>query len=201
MSQKRVDARGLSCPVPVLKTKEALEGISEGVVTVLVDNKASCENVRRFAQSQGCTVEVVEEGGGFLLTIAKGYACEVAQGLDHPRQSPSKEGVTLLITSDYLGPEEELGALLMRAFIATLTEATTLPKSILFLNKGVFLTLDTSPVLEPLRELVSKGVEVFSCGTCLEFFGVKGRLSVGGITNMYDTVERLTGGGEVVTVG
>ncbi len=201
MNQKVVDARGFACPVPVLKTKEALETLAEGVLTVLVDNRASCENVRRFVQSQGYTVEVKEESGGFTLTIAKGYTCEMPETPGDSEPLSDSENVTLLILSDSLGPEEELGALLMRAFIATLTEATKPPKRLLFLNRGVFLTLGTSPVLKPLQELDAKGVEIFSCGTCLDFFGVKEQLAVGEITNMYDTVERITGGSSVVTIG
>ncbi len=202
MNDREVDARGLSCPVPVLKTKEALEKIDEGVITVLVDNQASCENVRRFAESQGCAVEVSDKEGTFVLTIAKGYTCSLpsTEGSQELRKQ-GEEGVTFLITSDSIGPEEELGSLLMRAFIATLTEASRLPKRILFLNRGVFLTLTTSSVLEPLRELEKSGVELYSCGTCLEFFGVKDQLGVGVITNMYDTVERLTSGDKVVTIG
>ncbi len=199
MRDLKVDARGLSCPIPVLKTKEALEELQEGVITVLVDNEASCENVKRFAQSQGCTVEVKREEGCFVLTVAKGYTCSLP--LKEPSEKTATGGVTLLVTSDSIGPDEELGSLLMRAFVATLTEATNPPKRLLFLNKGVFLTLNTSPVLEPLRELEEKGVEIYSCGTCLDFFGVKDKLGVGRITNMYDTVERLTSGDEVVTVG
>ncbi len=198
MSEIKVDARGLSCPVPVLKTKEALEGIEEGVITVLVDNGASCENVRRFAASQGCTVEVREHQGEFVLSIAKGYTCGAPVG---GTPDMGEEGVTLLILNDSLGPDEELGNLLMRAFIATLTEATNRPKRILFLNRGVFLTLVTSPVLGPLKELQDAGVEIFSCGTCLDFFGVKDKLGVGAVTNMYDTVERLTSEERIVTVG
>lgn len=193
-----VDARGLACPQPVLMTKEALEGIEEGMITVLVDNVASKENVKRFAQRMGCTVDISEKDGVFELRIVKGFTCEiprVQEELEEARESP-----VVLITSDKLGEEEELGLILMRGFISTLKEASRRPSKILFMNTGVFLTTEGSHVLEPLKELEGRGVEIYSCGTCLDYFGLKDKLAVGHITNMYDTVENLTGAELVVKV-
>ncbi len=193
-----VDARGLACPQPVLMTKEALESIEEGVITVLVDNMASRENVKRFAQRMGCTVDVSERDGAFELKIVKGFTCELPQYQGEPEKA--EEGPVILITSDKLGEEEELGHLLMKGFISTLKEATRKPSKLLFMNTGVYLTVEGSPVLEALRELEARGVEIYSCGTCLDYFNLKDKLAVGHITNMYDTVEGLTGARLVVRV-
>jgi selenium metabolism protein YedF len=195
---KTVDARGLACPRPVLMTKEALEEVGEGIITVLVDNVASRENVKRFAQRMGCTVEVKEEGGFFRIVIAKGYTCELPRAQEESEQAQS--GPVILITSDKLGDDEELGRLLMRGFISTLKDATCRPSKLLFMNTGVFLTVAGSPLLESLRVLESQGVEICSCGTCLDYFGLKEKLAVGHVTNMYDTVEDLTGAELVVRV-
>jgi len=196
--EKLVDARGLTCPQPVLMTKEALEGLEEGMVTVLVDNVASRENVKRFAQRMGCTVEVAEKEGAFELRIVKGYTCQVPRVKEET--GAAEEGPVVLITSDKLGEEEELGRLLMEGFLATLKEATHRPSKLLFMNTGVFLTVEGSPVGEVLKELESKGVEIYSCGTCLDYFDLKEKLAVGQITNMYDTVENLTGANLVVRI-
>ncbi len=164
--EKVVDARGLACPQPVLMTKEALEQMGEGVVTVLVDNVASRENVKRFAQHMGCTVDVVEKGGIFQLRIVKGLTCEVSRT---PEGSEvGQDGPVILITSDKLGEEGDLGRLLMEGFISTLREAKRKPSKLLFMNTGVFLTSEGSPVLEALKGLESEGVEIYSCGTCLD---------------------------------
>ncbi len=195
--EKVVDARGLACPQPVLMTKEALEALEEGIVTVLVDNVASRENVKRFAQRMGCTVDVVEKNGAFELRIVKGYTCELPTGVEEAQEG---EGPVILVTSDKLGEEEELGRLLMKGFISTLREASRRPSKLLFMNTGVFLTVEGSPVLEVLKELESRGVEIYSCGTCLDYFDLKEKLAVGQITNMYDTVENLTGASLVVRV-
>ncbi len=193
---KLVDARGLACPQPVLMTKEALETLEEGIITVLVDNVASRENVKRFAQRMGCTVDVAEKNGIFELRIVKGYTCQLPQAQEEAREG--QEGPVILITSHKLGEEEELGRLLMKGFLSTLGEATRRPSRLLFMNTGVFLTVEDSPVLGVLKELEAKGVEIYSCGTCLDYFGLKDRLAVGQITNMYDTVENLTGASLVV---
>ncbi len=196
--EKVVDARGLACPQPVLMTKEALEEVEEGIITVLVDNVASRENVKRFAQRMGCTVEVLEKDGVFELRVVKGYTCV----LPHVQEASekAKDGPVILITSDKIGDEEELGRLLMKGFISTLREATLRPSKLLFMNTGVFLTVEGSPVIGALQGLEGMGVEIYSCGTCLDYFGLKDKLAVGQITNMYDTVENLTGASLVVRV-
>ncbi len=191
-----VDARGYPCPKPVLMTKEALEKVEEGVVEVLVDNEASKENVKRFAQRQGCDVEVREEEGYFRLIITKGYTCELPVA-----SSPEVgKGKVILFLSDSMGEERELGTMLLRAFLSTLKEASSLPSKLLFVNRGVFLTTEGSKVIDVLKELEERGVEIYSCGTCLEYFGLKDKLLVGKITNMYDTVENLLQSDSVVRI-
>ncbi len=189
-----VDARGLSCPQPVLKTKEALESIDEGIVEVLVDNPASKENVKRFAEKMGCNVEIKEEENFFRVKIIKGFTCEI------PITQSDLSNKVVVILSDSMGEEKELGKMLMKAFLSTLKEATQKPKKILFINRGVFLTTEGSPVIDVLKELENMGIEILSCGTCLDYFNLKDKLAIGKITNMYDTVEDLLSSGGVVRI-
>ncbi len=186
-----VDARGLPCPKPVLKTKEALDAVGEGVVEVLVDSEASRENVKRFAERQGCTVEVRKEEGYWRLLITKGFTCQV------PSVSESKKKV-LLVLSDSMGEERELGDILIRAFFSTLKESSQKPDRIILINRGVFLTTQGSKLIDVLKELEELGIEIYSCGTCLDYFGLKDKLMVGKVTNMYDTVEALMDAEDVV---
>lgn len=200
MSVDVVDCRGLACPEPVLRVKQALDALAEGVVTVRVDASSSRDNVRRFAESQGATVRVEEEpGGGWLLTVAKGFACPAAEPAVSP--APPAAGTAILVTADRIGPEPELGRILLRAFLGTLGKAPVLPARLVFLNRGVLLTTDGSEDLDVLRELEAAGTEILSCGTCLDFFGRRDALRVGRVSNMYETVETLTSGHRVVTVG
>lgn len=195
---KLVDCRGLACPQPVLRTKEALEDEAGTLVSILVDNPASKENVRRFAESRGASVTVTEEGGGWRLDLSKG---EVRAALAQEEPPVSAGPAVVLVVSDQIGPEPELGRVLMRAFLGTLSKATSRPSRLMFLNKGVHLTTEGSEVADVLRELEASGVEVLSCGTCLEFFGKREQLIVGRVSNMYDTVETLTGPSKIVTIG
>jgi len=189
-----IDARGLSCPLPVVRTKNALEGIEEGDITVLIERSDGCQNVVRFAQSQGCTVDVDKKDGLFYMHIHKGKSEKSAS----PRQS---EGVVVFITSDKLGTgDDQLGTVLIRAFINTLCNASPRPAKLLFINDGVKLTTEGSPALDDLQLLAIGGVEIFSCGTCLDYYKLKDKLKVGLVTNMYDTVDSLLSADKIIKI-
>ena len=187
-----VDARGLACPQPVINTKRALEEIQEDVLTVIVDNVASRDNVRRFAESQGCTVNVEEKEGEYYLHIAKGFVCETV----HQSQESGKSDDTIVyINSEMMGKgDDTLGRILMKAFFKTLVE----PRKLIFVNSGVKLAIEGSEVMEEIRELEKRGVEVLACGTCLEFYGLKEKLRAGVVSNMYDIVNSLVEAGKVI---
>ncbi|WP_378955837.1 sulfurtransferase-like selenium metabolism protein YedF [Pelosinus sp. sgz500959] len=193
-----IDARGLACPQPVIATKKALEGITDGVVTILVDNMVSKENVVKFSTAHGCGVSVINQDGNFLVKISKGAPM--------PEQAVISEPVAgghtvYVMTQDTLGKgKDELGAVLMKGFIYTLLEIKPLPKAILFMNGGILLTIADSPVIENLKKLEQAGIEILSCGTCLDYFAVKDKLAVGGITNMYTIVEMMSAASKVITL-
>jgi len=189
-----VDARGLDCPQPVLATKKALESIEQGVVRVIVDNPVSRDNVKRFAESRGCQTMVEEKLEEFHLEIVKGDSAKTEQ----KRENPNGEEVVVICT-DVLGTgERELGEILMMAFIKTLMEVEPIPAKLIFMNAGVRLTTEGSEVLNPLKALEEKGVRIFSCGTCLDYYNLKDKLKIGVATNMYDTVQYLMAAGKVI---
>lgn len=195
---ERLDCRGLACPEPVLRTKAALEKLGEGVLTVRVDNPAARDNVERFARSQGCMTRTVEAGPGLWeIGIVKGYACTAGEG---EAAGVQPAAAAFLVLSDAIGPEPELGKILMKSFLGTVAQADPKPARLLFLNRGVHLTTEGSSVLDVILEIEAAGVEVFSCGTCLEFFGKREALRVGRVASMYDTVETLTGPYRVTTI-
>lgn len=183
---KEIDCRGMACPQPVLTTKKALDEIQQGKLMVIVDNLAARDNVERFAQSQGASVRVEKKGNDFYLTIEKGSACDLAS-------SPQKtEKVVVYINSNLMGiGDEALGATLIRSFLHVLSEMETKPSTLIFINSGVQLTTEGSLVLEDLQKLSGTGVAILSCGTCLDFYGLKEKLRVGVISNMYDIAKIL----------
>ena len=68
---EKIDARGLSCPQPVVLVKKAMDKIGKGTLEVLVDTVTSRENVSRLARSAGYQVSLEEKEGEFLLKLIK----------------------------------------------------------------------------------------------------------------------------------
>jgi selenium metabolism protein YedF len=186
-----IDARDLACPEPVIRVKKALES-GEREIKILLNSSTSVQNVQRFAKSRGCDVVTTEQDGVFTLEIKQ------ISGED---EKTAAEAPVLLVASDQLGSgDASLGELLMTAFINTLPESKTRPSKILFINRGVFLTTEGSRVLDTLQQLANQGIEIFSCGTCLNHYQLKDKLKVGQVTNMYDTVENLLSAAKVVRI-
>ena len=194
----KVDCRGMSCPQPVMETKKALEKSGPEGVLVLVDNPGSMENVRWFGESQGYQVDIAEEKGAFQLRLKKAGAGKKAP-LPQEKKATVAEDLVVFIESDSIGRgSEELGKILMRSFLHTLGEADFKPTKIILVNSGVKLTCEGSEVLQDLHQLYRQGAEVLSCGTCLDYFGLKAKLQVGKISNMYEILSSLAQAGKVL---
>lgn len=201
--KKEIDAKGLACPRPVILTKKELDGISAGEVKTLVDNQVAVENLSRLATSLklGYETEVLGENS-FSVTIKKGESSETEAAEVAEVIAPTGKGTIIVIQSDQMGRgEEALGKLLMKSFIYTVKETTPHPEAILFYNSGVRLTVDDSPVLDDLKQLENLGVEIVSCGTCLDFYGLKEKLGVGIISNMYTIYEKMSRANNTITIG
>ncbi len=213
MLNKEIDSRGLPCPQPVLNTKKALEeltgqGESAFVLTVLVDNLVAKENITRFAKTNGYRAETEIKDNLFMVIIKPGegknkdnHTCaEIDAASFCSCESPAGKSVYLFKSKTLGEGSEELGSILMRGFIFTIKETNPLPAKMLFMNGAVYLTTEGSPVLDELQELEKLGVEIYSCGTCLDYFQLKDKLLVGNITNMYDTVENVAGAAKCITI-
>lgn len=179
----KVNAIGEVCPKPVIMTKKALKEIESGVVEVSVDNQTSKENVEKMAKEMGHTFETKEEGSVFVITITKAG--------EKQENSSEEENIVISIGSDKMGEgEDELGKILIKGFIYALTEAETLPKTVLLYNKGVLLASTFEDTVKDLKVLEERGVEILSCGTCANFYHVQDQIKVGTLTNMYTILER-----------
>ena len=195
-TEKIVDCRGMTCPQPVIMTKKALDEAPETLL-VIVDNAVSKENVTKFGMANGYGVSVEEENKLFRIRlVARGdKVAAITQSITE------KDGPAYLITQETLGyGSEELGAILMKSFFASLQEVSPQPRTLLFLNSGVRLTTEGSPVLTALQTLAGKGVKVMSCGTCLDYFNLKEKLAVGSITNMFAILTECNGAGRTITL-
>lgn len=180
-----LDLKGKTCPVPVIETKRLIDSGPVERLQVIVDNSTSRENVTRFLVSRGYEVSVEEREGEFRLTGQR-------TGGTIPQRALDATKIAVLIDGETMGRgNDQLGAVLMRSFLNTLKELDPLPWKLIFLNAGVRLTTECSEYLSVLTEIGDLGVEIVSCGTCLDFFQLKDKLRVGRVSNMYEIVSSL----------
>jgi selenium metabolism protein YedF len=194
---KKVDARGLECPAPVIETKKIMEeGIAE--ILVVVDNDTASRNISRLADKKGYEFsEEIRDDGIYLML--NGKDCEVKGVISLPENETGDW--MLLIASDRMGSgSDELGEILMKGYFYALTETAPFPKAVLFLNGGIKLALNGSSVLKDLKVMQEQGVEMLVCGTCLDYFEEKENLGIGIVSNMYDIVEKMNEAPKMVRV-
>lgn len=192
-----VDARGLGCPKPVINTKRELDKIEQGIVVTTVDNEIAKENILKLANSLNCETKILKDEKD-LITI------EIKKGENVIIEEPKNEQLEdkcIFISSDKMGQgNDELGEVLIKGYIYTLTEAKPYPKSIIFVNSGVKLTAQNPSTIENLKTLESAGVEILSCGTCLDYYNLKENLKVGSVTNMYTIVDIMNNSSKTISI-
>lgn len=202
MEKKTVNAMGDVCPVPLVKAKNAIAELAgSGKVEVLVDNEIAVQNLEKMAQ---------QKGYGFLVKEKKEkeYHVEFTVSEIEPAETEektvclvpaAKKTKLVVLSADHMGEgAEELGKILMKSFLYALTQQDELPDTILCYNGGAKLTCEGSESLEDLKDLAARGVEILTCGTCLNFYGITEKLQVGSVTNMYDIVERMSSADRVI---
>jgi len=187
-----IDARGLKCPQPVILTKRALEEITSGEILTIVDNVTARENLARLATNLNCQHEVEEKEGCYYVKINK-----VGESI----RKEINDDFIIVITTDKLGSgDAEFGQMLMKTYIYTLNETKPYPKTIIFMNSGVKLVVEGSDTLENIQKLQEKGIEIISCGTCLDFYQIKEKLKAGIVGNMYTIVEYMHTAAKVINI-
>ena len=195
-----VDARGDACPLPVVKAKNTIKELNgAGQVEVLVDNEIAVQNLTKMAQQKGYTSRAEKRAAQeyrVVLTVGDAAAETPAPAVCAP---DTRTDTVVAIGSNQMGVgAEELGKTLLKVFVFALTQQDQLPRTVLFYNGGASLTCEGSPMLEDLKTLEAEGVEILTCGTCLNYYGLTEKLAVGGVTNMYVIAEKLTQAGNVV---
>ena len=213
-----VDAKGAPCPQPVIIAKKALQEITEGTLEVLVDNEMAVQNLEKLGRYSGLKTEsrkvsekeykveftIVENSEGIPAAVPESAALEnVCCSVDTEEQPAAipagrKEKIVVL-SSDQMGSgNEELGKILMKGFVYALTQLEESPAAILLYNGGAKLSVEGAETLEDLKNLEEQGVEILTCGTCLNYYGLSEKLRVGTVTNMYEITERMTKADSVV---
>ncbi|MCI8813728.1 MAG: sulfurtransferase-like selenium metabolism protein YedF [Lachnospiraceae bacterium] len=200
----QVNAMGDACPIPVVKTKNAIRDLAgSGVVETLVDNEIAVQNLTKMANQKGYGVKSEKLGENqYKVTMTVGEGAQMPEEgeaevcLAEPGQ---KRKIVVAVSSSKMGEgDEELGKTLMKGFIYALGQQEILPETILFYNGGAALSCEDSPALEDLKSLEAQGVEILTCGTCLDFYNLKDKLRVGDVTNMYVIVEKMMEAHQIV---
>ena len=192
-----VNAIGDACPVPVVKTRKAMETIKGAeVVETLVDNEIAVENLKKMAGQMGYQVkdQKLEEGKySVQIMVTEAEKTENIQADICDCRPTAASDKVVVIRSNVMGEgDPELGKVLIKGFIYALSQQEELPKTILFYNGGAYLTCEGSVSLDDLKELEHRGVKILTCGTCLNFYGLSEKLKVGEVTNMYEIAATMS---------
>ena len=209
MKEIKIDARGDQCPIPVIKTKKALNEVKEpSVVEVSVDNEIAVQNLSKMAKQKKLeySCEKINEQH-YIIKIKTGDLSEVQD--DQVKEAQNNQGevcypnrktnTVVVLSSNQMGQgSEELGEILMKGFVFALTELDELPSTVLLYNSGVKLSTQGSKSIDALKTLQAQGVEILSCGTCLNYYDLADKLEVGEVTNMYFIVEKMAQADKVI---
>jgi selenium metabolism protein YedF len=202
---KTVDTRGLTCPAPLIKTRQGLnEAAPDETVQIIIDNTTSLGNVRRYLADNRLSFTVKEEGELAIVTVVRGDSAEISENeadycTTEVPVSSGRRNTVVAITSERMGSgDDELGTKLMISFFRTLVMVEPTPAAVVFYNAGVKLAVDDSPVLEHIKELVEKGTSIYLCTTCISHFNIRDRLPVGSFSDMYQILNVLQDAGHII---
>lgn len=194
-----IDARGLSCPAPVLLTKKTIENNAPDVLTVIVDNEASRQNVIRFLESRQFKASSQQKGSEFHIRATRG---ETSDTTEQKTPEPlSLQKIMIMVSSNCIGHgDDELGAKLMLNFLKTIREMGKELWLMAYLNNGVKLAVEGAETLPILQELEKSGVRILVCGTCLSHFNLLEKKRAGETTNMLDIVTAMQLADKVIQI-
>lgn len=201
----QVNAMGDACPIPVVKTLNAIRELSApDTIETLVDNEIAVQNLTRMADKKGCKVsseKLAEKEYKVTIEVGKTALAQPVETENVVCELPrtGRKNTVVVISSAAMGHGgDELGTALMKGFLFALGQQEELPATILFYNGGASIPCEGSVSLEDLRSMEAQGVEILTCGTCLNFYGLTEKLAVGQVTNMYTIVEKMTGADLIV---
>lgn len=193
--EKILDCMGMACPLPVINAKKAIEAFTEdGTLSVKVDNETAVQNLTRLGEHYGFAVSSRQDGDKDY-TVVMQVKAGAAKAAAIPAEAvscavPARGGKVVVLSSNTMGSgDEKLGKKLMKAFIFALTSQDEAPEKVICYNSGAYLTTEDPDTIKDLKSLEEAGTTVMTCGTCLDFYGLKEKLQVGIVSNMYDIVE------------
>ncbi len=200
MSSQKVDARGKTCPVPLVMTKKVFDALAEGQkMQVVVDNDTSAKNIETFVCESGGKAVLLKDGVETTLTLTKGE-----QAVSGEAEVYCSSGIAaahvIYVSSDRVseGENQDLGLALMQTFLQTIKDIRPLPSHVIFMHRGVTLLKEGTKTAEAACELKELGVGIIACGTCLDYFKVMDQRACGKVSNMYDILSLMTTAGKII---
>ena len=189
----QIDCRNLACPEPVIRTKNALDGLKVGEkLEILVNSIAPKENISRFLKNQNVEFSVEQNGAETKITAVKGeskleltnfdeFVCEI---------TPKTKKTVVYLNEEYAG-SGDVGVSLLAKFLGALLQVEK-PEYVICVNNAVKITTNRAhPSFKPLKDLEAAGVKILSCGSCLEAYKLVSDLSVGELSNAYEVMQIL----------
>ena len=202
--ERTIDCMGMACPLPVINAKKAIEAFTEdGTLHIRVDNETAVQNLIRLGEHNGFVVASAQNGDN-AYTVTMAVVAGQAKGAQVPAEAlscaaPAKGGKVVVLSADTMGSgDEKLGKKLMKAFIFALTNQDEAPDKVICYNTGALLTTRDADTVKDLKTLEAAGTTVMTCGTCLDFYGLKAELQVGIVSNMYDIVEAQMSAAQII---
>ena len=207
---RQIDMTGRACPLPVVEAKKALAPPETQGIVIKVDNKIAVQNLEKMASSRGYSLSFKEaDDGSFDVTIQKGpdFGEYENNSLSILKKSvmngpgPIDKNLVVVIGSDTLGRgEEELGKILMKSFIYSLSELDIAPVAVIFMNRGAYLSAKGSNTVSDIKRLEEKGAEILTCGTCANYYNLTDSIEAGAITDMYKITEIMAQARSVINI-
>ncbi|MDR0489959.1 MAG: sulfurtransferase-like selenium metabolism protein YedF [Oscillospiraceae bacterium] len=204
---KVIDVLGKPCPVPVIEAKKALAEPETDSVLVKVDNIVAVQNLEKMANGYGYDFAFAEK-------VRDSYEVTISTDGKNPQAPITRTGEQELVIADEKSRKlvvaigrntmgegaEELGGILIKGFIYSLTELPTPPECIIFFNSGAYLTTHGSNTIDDLAKMAAKGTKILTCGTCVNYYELQGKLAVGEIADMYKITETIAFATNVVNI-
>ncbi|MCT4640105.1 MAG: sulfurtransferase-like selenium metabolism protein YedF [Bacteroidales bacterium] len=185
-----VDTKGQLCPKPLILTRKAIKEAAKGTdIEVICDNDIAFKNVCSYLNDQKIEINTESDGNEFRIkfnTSGDTVAPQITEEYCPVPEKNELSNTVITVKSNKMGEgDPELGEILIKAFINTISELDRLPSHVIFYNSGVKLTTQNSGVTDALKELNNSGVKIIVCGTCVDFYDIKDKVEVGTISNMY----------------
>ncbi|WP_295161629.1 sulfurtransferase-like selenium metabolism protein YedF [uncultured Brachyspira sp.] len=188
---KTIDARGIPCPKPLILTKTSITNAAlNEEIEILIDDDTAFHNIKDFLNNNAITY--TNEGQNFKIIKNKDISSSNYSNIEK-----FSGPVIAVADKKVMGAgNDELGELLLKAFLGALKDASPKPEALYCYNGGVYLGAE-EPYKTLLQELRDAGIKIFFCGTCVKFYKLD-EIKTEEQTNMLGIIEAMGNASAVI---